>query len=312
MQNDWDATADHPMQSWAWGEFRRKMGITVERVHGWQVMFHSIPHTPLTVGYFPKGPNPTGPMLETLKALGKKHRAIYILLEPNVSANLYHISSNPQLLPSHHPLFTKYTFLLDLTKSEDELLKAMHPKTRYNIKVAAKRGVSITVDNSPRAFNAYLNLTQETTSRQGFYAHNPQYHKTMWQIMHEAGIASLWTASYDDEILAAWIIFSWKDTLYYPYGATSRNKREVMAPNLLLWEIARWGKTHGYRVFDLWGALGPNPDERDPWFGFHRFKAGYNPQLVEMAGSFDLILSPPLYAAYRLADTLRWILLKKR
>ena len=84
-----------------------------------------------------------------------------------------------------------------------------------------------------------------------------------------------------------------------------------MAPNLLLWEIARWGKKAGYKKFDLWGALGPQADENDPWYGFHRFKQGFGPKLVESVGSYDLILNPLLYRIYTMADKIRWRLLKQ-
>ena len=130
--------------------------------------------------------------------------------------------------------------------------------------------------------------------------------------MRGAGIAHLFTATYQGKTLAAWIIFAYGKTIYYPYGASSREHREVMAPTLLLWEIARWGKSHGFTSFDLWGALGPNPDPRDPWFGFHRFKQGFNPQLVEFVGSYDLVINPLLYQLYKLADILRWAILKLR
>ena len=228
--------------------------------------------------------------------------------------NQYFAIHNSQFIPSHHPLFTKYTFILDLTKSEDELLARLHPKTRYNIKVAQKHNVKITEDNSPAAFKAYLRLTEETTSRQGFFAHNKNYHKTMWEIMRAEGIAHLFTASYEGEVLSAWIVFVWGDTIYYPYGSSSRNHREVMAPTLLLWEIAKWAKQKGLKHFDLWGAMGPSPtgepDPKDPWYGFHRFKQGFSPRLVEFAGSFDLVIKPVLYSLYTLADTIRWKLLK--
>lgn len=290
---------NHPLQTPAWGEFRASMGIDVVRTNGWQLTFHKIPYTPWTVGYFPKGPKQTQKMLNELLNLGRKKRAIFIQIEPNTTEHI-------ALRPSHHPLFTKYTFILDLTKSEDELLAAMHPKTRYNIKVAQKHDVIITEDNSPEAFKEYLRLTEETTSRQGFYAHNTPYHKTMWKIMHDAGIAHLFTASYHDEVLSAWIVFVWGDTVYYPYGSSSRNHREVMAPTLLLWEIAKWSRRRGMKKFDLWGAMGPNPDVNDPWYGFHRFKQGFNPRLVEFAGSYDLVINKPLYFLYTVADRIRW------
>ena len=307
----WDNHASHPLQSWAWGEFRKAMGVDVVRFDRSLLTFHEIPHTPWTIGYFPKGPKPTAAMLATLVKLAKQKNAIFIQLEPNVVKNpkLQTLSSK-LLIPSHHPLFTKYTFVLDLTKSEDELLKAMRPKTRYNIRVAQKHGVTVAEDNSDSALGAYLKLNAETTQRQGFYAHNETYHRTMWKILHEAGIAKLFTATHQGNVLAAWIVFVWKDTVYYPYGASSREHREVMAPTLLLWEISRWAKAQGFKYFDLWGSLGRSPNPNDPWYGFHRFKEGFAPALVEFVGSYDLIINPLLYPLYTLADTIRWTLLK--
>ena len=299
----------HPLQSPAWGDFRKAMGIDVVRLNNWLITFHKIPLIPWTIGYFPKGPKPSQKMIELLLDLGRKKRAIFIQLEPNAVVHFKFQISNFKLKPSHHPLFTKYTFVLDLTKSEEELLKTMHPKTRYNIKVAQKHGVIVKEDNT--AFEAYLTLTQETTARQGFYAHNETYHRTMWKIMHEAGIAHLFTASYQETILSAWIVFVYNDTVYYPYGSSSRQHREVMAPTLLLWEIVRWAKKKGLKVFDLWGALGPNPDPRDHWFGFHRFKQGFNPKLIEFVGSYDLVIHPWLYRLYTIVDTVRWWMLKR-
>ena len=300
----------HPLQSPAWGAFRAAMGIDVAHIGPWQITFHRIPHTPWTVGYFPKGPAPTKSMIEELVKLGIEKRAIFIQLEPNVKKRSQFIVHSSQLRRSHHPLFTKYTFILDLTKSEDELLKAMHSKTRYNLRVAERHGVVVSEDNSPEAFEAYLALSRETTSRQGFYAHDETYHRTMWKILHAAGIAHLFTATYQHNILTAWIIFTWGKMVYYPYGASSRDHREVMAPTLMLWEVAKWAKANGYTSFDLWGAMGENPDTNDPWYGFHRFKQGFNPELVEYVGSYDLIIRPFLYRLYTVADMVRWAILK--
>ncbi|MBI3577490.1 peptidoglycan bridge formation glycyltransferase FemA/FemB family protein [Candidatus Gottesmanbacteria bacterium] len=306
-------TINHPLQSPAWGQFRKAMGIDVLQTHGWQLTFHKIPHTPWTIGYFPRGPLPRKDMIDKLIEIGKQKNAIFIQLEPNVLSGCQLSAVSCQLLrPSHHPLFPKYTFILDLTKSEEELLKNMHPKTRYNIKVAQKHGVAISNDDSPQVFKEYLRLTRETTQRQGFLAHNETYHRRMWDILSKAGIAKLWTATYQGQTIAAWIIFCWKDTIYYPYGSSSREHRDVMAPNLLLWEIIRWGKRQGYKKFDLWGALGPKPDQDDPWYGFHRFKEGYHPDLVEFIGSYDLVLQPMLYKLYAIADKLRWVYLNIR
>jgi lipid II:glycine glycyltransferase (peptidoglycan interpeptide bridge formation enzyme) len=316
-QSIWNSHVHHPLQSWEWGEFRKEMGIDVSRIieeksskeiNCWQLTFHKIPHTSFTVGYFPKGPLPSPAMITALQNLGKEKHALYIQLEPDVRTPNTHIPG--ALQPSHRPLFTKFTFEMDLTKSEDDLLKEFHSKTRYNIRVAQKHNVTIQEDNSDNAFNSYLTLSQETTSRQGFYAHSAYYHRTMWNILHKAGIAHLFTATYNKEVVATWILFVWNKRLYYPYGASSRDHREIMAPTLLLWEIVRWAKQKGIQTFDLWGAMGPNPDTNDPWYGFHRFKQGFNPTLVEFIGSFDLIIQPTLYKLYCALDSIRWTLLK--
>lgn len=287
----------HPLQSQAWGVFRKAMGIDVVQMHDWIITFHSIPHTPYTIGYFPKGPLPDEKMIDELRKLGKQKNAIFIQIEPNEQ------NKKINLPYSHHPLFTKYTFILDLTKSEEELLKNMQSKTRYNIKVAQKHGVKI---NETDAIDKFIKLSHETSIRQGFYAHNETYQRTMWDTMHKAGIAHLFTATYKEKVLAAWIVFAYGDTLYYPYGASSRDNRETMAPTLMLWEIALWGKKKGLKKFDLWGAMGPEPDINDPFYGFHRFKQGFNPDLVEFVGSYDLILNNPLYFLYKIADFIRW------
>lgn len=320
-KHTWNDIVSHPLQSWEWGTFRQAMGVDTIRlglyeknilISGMQCTFHRIPHTPWTVGYVPKSPVPDVQMLESLIQFAKEKKAIFIQLEPNVLSINTQIQdlNDHRLVPSRRALFTKHNFILDITKPEDDLLKVMHSKTRYNIRVAQKHNVVIQEDNSPQAFEAYLQLTHETTTRQGFFAHNKTYHETMWNTLHTSGLAHLFTATYQGAIVAAWVIFSWRDTIYYPYGASSRNDRQTMAPYLLLWEIVRWAKKQNKKYFDLWGAIGPAPDVNDPWYGFHRFKQGFSPQLVEYTGSYDLIVYPLLYRMYVQADKIRWTLLK--
>jgi lipid II:glycine glycyltransferase (peptidoglycan interpeptide bridge formation enzyme) len=134
----------------------------------------------------------------------------------------------------------------------------------------------------------------------------------MWQTMRAAGIARLLKATYQGEILTSWILFHYKDRLYYPYGASSRSHREVMASNLVMWQAMMLGKALGCASFDLWGALGPNPDPKDPWYGFHNFKMGYGGELAEFVGSYDLVINPILYRLYTIVDTWRWRYLKLR
>lgn len=319
---------NHPLQAYEWGEFRERTGVKVLRfgreekdklTDGFQLTIHRIPHLPWTIGYLPKGTLPTKELVTELKKIGKKEHCILIQAEPNVRASDEAAQTMKRLgfRSAAHPLFTKYTFVLDLTKTEDELQKNLHPKTRYNIKVARKHNVTISEKDTPEVFQTYLQITDETTKRQKFYAHSHTYHQLQWETLpHEAKSpynelsSHLFVANYNMKSLAAWILFVFHDTLYYPYGSSSSEHRETMASNLMMWEAIRYGKSLGLKKFDLWGALGPEPDTHDSWYGFHRFKQGYRPEHVEFVGSFDLVIHPILYSLYDVADKLRWLFLK--
>jgi len=310
----------HPLQSPLWGEFREKTGIKVVRANGLQLTIHPIPHAKYTIGYLPKGPDINQEMLNELLEIGKKENCIFIQLEPDVEKKSDRGYSFKNLYKSSHPLFTRYTFVLDLTKSEEELLKNMHPKTRYNLKLAQKRGVKVIEDDSDKAFEDYLRLTKETTKRQSFYAHGEKYHRLMWETLKPSSetidknrlTAHLLKAIYASGVLVTWVIFVLGDTLYYPYGASRDSHREVMASNLMMWEAIRFGKKLGLKRFDMWGALGPNPNPKDPWYGFHRFKEGYGPKLVEFVGSYDFVINKKMYLIYKFLNKIRWIILRAR
>ena len=305
----------HPLQSELWGEFREKTGVKVVRKNDLQVTIHPIPYTNFKIGYFPKGNEINQKMLNDLLEIGKINNCIFIQIEPNVEKSNTKQYNFKNLYRSAHPIFTKYNFVLDLIKSEEELLRNMNQKTRYNIRLAQKKGVEIIEDNSDKAFEEYLKLTKETTQRQKFYAHGERYHRLMWETLrtqnknNEFSIHLL-KAIYNKETLAAWILFVLGNTLYYPYGASSIKHREVMASNLMMWEAIRFGKKLNLKKFDMWGALGPNPNVKDPWYGFHRFKEGYGSDLVEFIGSYDLVINPFMYHIYKTADKIRWALLK--
>jgi len=297
-------TASHPLQSWEWGEFRKSWGNQLVRFSFGQVTLHRIPFTPFKVGALIKGPAPTKTMIDELKKLAKKEKVIFVKLEPNVLKNgkAIKLLKDSGAVPGRR-LFTPTTFLIDLAKSEEELLAGFHPKTRYNIRLAQKQGASVEEDNSDIAFEKYLSLTEETAKRQGFYAHSKKYHRLMWEQLKPADIAHLLVAKYKGEIITAWILFVWHGFLYYPYGASTDKYKNVMSNNLMMWEAIRFGKNLGLTTFDLWG--------REEGKGFTRFKEGYNPEVVEFLGTWDLVTSP-LYPLYRFSEFIRWLILKTK
>ncbi|MBI5358775.1 peptidoglycan bridge formation glycyltransferase FemA/FemB family protein [Candidatus Amesbacteria bacterium] len=283
----------HPLQSKEWGEFRAENGNLVSRVNDFQIIWSKIPHTPYYFGTLLKSGIPSKTDLDKFKEEAKKINGIGIRIEPNEQHG-----DVPAGLVRGRRLFTPQTFWLDLTKSEDDLLKNMHSKSRYNIKVAQKHNVKIYEDNSK--FDVFWQLMDATQKRQGFYAHDEKYFRNMWKHLKDK-IAHLFVAEYQNEILAAWIIFKYGDIVYYPYGASSDQHRNVMAPSLMLWETALWGKKQGCKTYDLWGV--------EEGKGFTRFKEQFGPKLVTFVGTYDLPISPILYWLFRLTEFLRWQIL---
>jgi lipid II:glycine glycyltransferase (peptidoglycan interpeptide bridge formation enzyme) len=325
----YNAAVNHPLQSWEWGEFRRLTGTIVERVglfdgkkllRGLQVFFHKLPITSYTAGYFPKGYMPDEEQLSILQQLAKKNRALFVKLEPNVAAPVGEATGHvkvAEFLEKHdavagRPLFTKYTFQLDLRKSEDALFAQLASKTRYNVNLAFKKGVQIIEDSSEHGMETYIDILQETTERQKFYAHTPAYFRTMWQALGQSGMMRIFHAMYENTVIVSWIMFVFNDVLYYPYGASRAVHRDVMASNLMMWEMMKYGREQHCHTFDMWGALGPDANEKDPWFGFHRFKKGYGGVLTEFLGTFDFVTQHQLYPIFRLAEQTRWRVLRLR
>lgn len=292
----------HPLQTKEWAGFRKEWGNEIISTKYGNLTAHKIPLLPYKIGIFEKGPAPTSSMLKELKKLGKENKLIFIKLEPNVEKS----NSLVQILLKSgatrgKTLFTPTTFWIDLTPTEDDLMKSFSSKTRYNIRLAQKHGVKVEIDNSDKAFERYLELTTETNKRQGFYSHTPKYHRLMWKYL-KGKIANLLVAKYDNEIISTWILFNHDEFLYYPYGASTDKHKEVMANNLMMWEAIKFGKNKGLKTFDLWG--------REEGKGFTKFKEGYNPKVVEFIGSWDLIINKPLYYIYRFAEKIRWFILR--
>jgi len=303
--------AKHPLQTNSWATFRKEWGNEVLKTKYGLLTLHKIPFLPFKLGMFIRGPKPTKTMLKDLKSIALKEKLIFIKLEPvepikNKEKSIKLLKGSGAV--SGKTLFTPTTFQVDLTPPEEELMKSFSSKTRYNIRLAQRKGVKVVEDNSKKAFESYLKLTRETVERQGFYAHSERYHRLMWKHLNknlkQNPIARIMTASYKGDIITSWILFVWNNTLYYPYGASSTKHKNAMANNLVMWEVIRLGKNLGCTTFDLWG--------REVGKGFTKFKEGYNPTVVETLGTWDLVINKPLYRLYKLAEAIRWPLLRLR
>jgi len=314
--SDYNKQALHPLQTWEWGEARKKMGIKILRItdgkNVFQLTFHNIPYTKYQIGYLPRSVMPTKEALDYLFDYGKKNKIIFIKIEPYVEkkpSNNETMKQFNNLTISLHPLFPTWTQILDLTKSEEELLKSFHSKTRYNIRLAERKGVTVKEMSDEKGFEIFSKLYFETCKRQKYFGHTPKYHKIVWDSLKK-NIAHILIAFYKDAPLSAYELFYFKNILYYPYGGTSLEYRNLMASNLLMWEAIKLGKKLRAEKFDMWGSLPPNYDVNNPWSGFTRFKEGYGTKFTEFIGSYDLVVNPLLYNIYNSTFSLREIYLK--
>lgn len=315
-KDQYQKVVNHLTQSWEWGEFREKTGVGVLRLGefqngklgaAWQVFFHKIPPASWTVGYLPRPVKMTAELLESLKKFGRQNNALFLKIEPSVP----HLPQYPQPPQKPgRPVLPVHTFLLDLTLPEEELLKKMHEKTRYNIRLAQKHGIRVEEKEDQKSLEIFLNFLEETEKRQGFYTHPKDYFLKQWQILKPEKMMHLLMAYYQKTPLGGILLLRFKDKLYYTYGGSSEAHREKMPNHLLHWEAIKLGKKLGCKTYDFWGAYLQKPEPSDPWYGLYRFKAGFGGKLVSYPETFDLIINPLGYKLYRIADSCRWQILK--
>jgi lipid II:glycine glycyltransferase (peptidoglycan interpeptide bridge formation enzyme) len=275
----------HLTQSDQWAKFRLETP-NVKKVidyHGVKIYFHQIPFLPLTIAYIPRADVKINDELKKVCA-----GAIYIKVEPLTGSG----GTGKPILPQH-------TIYVDLAKID---LNMMHEKTRYNIRLAEKKGVIVKQDNNPENF---IELLEKTEKRQGFYSHYPNYYRKLWEIIKPI----ILTAYVDEKPVASIALIKYEDVLYYPYGGSDPAYKEYMAPHLLHWEAIKLGKKLGCKIYDFWGSYKYEKSEKDPWWGIYRFKSGFGGYEVDFPQAIDIPLSP-LYPLFSLLDSLRWKILK--
>jgi lipid II:glycine glycyltransferase (peptidoglycan interpeptide bridge formation enzyme) len=296
-----------------------------------QVLRRPLPHTPFGVLYVPKGPlldyaDPTllGETLAALESIAREQRGIFIKIDPDVvktvGSGQWAVGSEPrpeksgqwavdsgrngaeELLVSrrwrvsHEQIQFRNTMLLDLGRSEEEILAGMKPKTRYNIRLASKRGVRVevgTVDD----LNLFYEMYKETSARDGFLIREFPYYRDAWGAFIKAGLAHMLLARLEDATVAGLILFRFGDRAWYFYGASREAHREAMPNHVLQWQAILWAKAQGCTTYDFWGA----PDTLDPnapMYGVYRFKEGFGGRFTPHIGAYDYVVNPTLYFLY--------------
>ena len=296
------------LQSWEWGEFQEKMGSKIYRLgiidNGEILGLGTLIKKALPFGkcyfYCPRGPvtlnvehithnEVMDKIFLEIKNISEKENCIFLRLESQfkIQNSKFKISQTIDVQPSK-------TLILDLDKTEEELLKNMHQKTRYNIRLAKKKGVKIR-EGSLEDFEKFWQIMEETKERDKFGLHNKDYYKKMIEI----NSIKLFLAYYQNKVIAGNIISFFGDTVTYVHGASSNEFRNVMAPYLLQWEVIKFARNKGYKYYDFYGI-----DEKK-WPGVTRFKKGFSDNIIEYLGTFDLAYSKLWYNVYKVIRKLR-------
>lgn len=329
---EWDAAlATLPyanvLQSWTWGEIKARHGWTPTRVlmcenaipvAAAQLLRRPLPRTPFGVLYVPKGPalnfeSPElfGRVLQELEKFARQQRAIFIKLDPDIRTNQAAAAVLAQRgwRVSDEQIQFHNTVTLDLARSEQDILAAMKPKWRYNIRLAEKKGVQVQVGNAETgAWRLFYEMYAETSARDGFLIRPFEYYRNVWETMTQAGQARLFLARVRDssggpsqgDVIAGILLFWFGKRAWYFYGASRNTHRELMPNHLLQWEAMRRAKQQGCTEYDFWGA--PDVlDESAPMYGVYKFKMGFGGEFVERIPAHDFVVNGPLYWLYAVA-----------
>ena len=304
------------LQSWDWGEWQRALGRPVAR-YFLQTEKEKLAgaiqlvRMPLPLGrhywYAPYGPVADREHLSAFVAEIKNRypEALFVRVEPKTA-----LGAEPEdwaWLKTKNVQPGK-TLVLDLNHTEAELLAHMHPKTRYNIRLALKHGVEVQKDlaiipGHGLYYKEAVGLIVETAKRQGYRGHGQKYYENLVDFFArknppaQSVCLSIYKALYQNRLLASAIMLDFGPTRTYLFGGSAEEDKQVMAPYALHWQAILDAKTKGLKAYDFWGletAAGRAA-------GFARFKSGFGGQAVEYAGAYDLPVLKSGYRLYKLA-----------
>ena len=305
----------HLLQTGEWGELKSAFGwepvrIILDDRNGVQILFRHLPFG-LTLAYMPKLAIGNQKLIGNEKfwlevdAICKKHRAVFLKIEPDAWQSDFILpnTSHTALSTSMHNIQPPRTITVDLRASEEEILARMKQKTRYNIRLAAKKGVSVRPWDDLPAFHEMMLVTG---GRDGFGVHSLEYYRRAYELFYPTCMAELFVAEYQGKPLAALMVFACGHRAWYVYGASNDEERNRMPTYLLQWEAMRWARSKGAEEYDLWGV--PDEDEEslethftersDGLWGVYRFKRGFGGEVKRAAQALDRIYNPLLYKLY--------------
>jgi len=307
------------LHSWNWGEFNKNMGEKIWRIG----VFNENELKAVTLIIKVKAKRgsflfvPQGPILKVssikyqvssifdelfafLKKLGEKEKAGFVRISPileNNSENLNIFKSGGFRNAPVHMMHPETTWLLDITKSEDEIFKEMRKTHRNLVRRAGKEGVEIIQGIDEKYLKSFYEIHLETVKRHKFVPFAYDYIKEEINSFKNDDQISIFSAKYKNEITSSAVIVFYGDQAFYHHGASSSKYSKIPASYLVLWEAIREAKKRNKKTFNFYGIVENKP--KHPWFGLSKFKKGFGGYKKELLHCHDL----PLNKKYLIAWT---------
>ena len=285
---------------WVWeGILSRREDGTIRGAMS--VLIRKMPGVPYRLMYAARGPVCDLDDREALQdlthgaaLLAKKYNAYALRIDPDVpSSETGFVQTMKELGYAHHPgdkdfngIQPCYVFRLDVKdKTEEDLLAAFHSKTRYNLRLSARKGVTVKLCGK-EMLEDFTRIMKETGDRDGFITRPQSYFETMMDALGDK--ARLYMAFWEDKPIAGTLAVQYGNKVWYLYGASSNAHRNVMPNYQLQWEMIRWSLETKCDIYDFRGVSGDlSPD--NPLYGLYLFKKGFGGDLVEFCGEFEMI-----------------------
>lgn len=259
---------------------------------------------------------PRGPVVDTalfdsaslktrLTEAALSARANFIRVEPQTEAvlkHLKHLFGEAKVVAAPRDINPREIFMVSLEGERDDWLARMKPKTRYNVRLAEKHGVTVRFSRSAEDIERFIELIYATTNRKAIAPHPKEYYRNFISTLPEE-FCTITLAEHDGQVVAASLIAFFNGTASYLHGGSADTKRELMAPFLLHLKCMEEAKRRGCHRYDFGGVrVRSKQGSNDTgWDGITRFKQGFDPKAETLLfpGTYDIILSPARHALYR-------------
>lgn len=241
---------------------------------------------------------------EELSKLAKSNGIIFFRLELNINPDSK-VSLPKEYIQSFEEMQPRHNWLIDLSKTEDELLTEMKQKGRYNLKIAQKNGLEFTSESVPgRLLDIFYDQYKKTGERHSVSYRNKRYFEELLEIFGQKDYARVCMIEKDNTPLASAMVLFYGKSALYLYGGSNEEMRQLMAPYLLHWEIVKEAKRRNLSEYNFLG-IAPNEDKNHPWAGITRFKKQFGGYREDIIGCYDLVFQRGLYWMFKIAERLR-------